>query len=109
MEEALRRIKSKGFRRHSVDGSGIRTRMADSARKSRSVKVQESTIASNYLRGVAQGSVVRDTFRMISEHNRKIRATKEARRVTWADKEIGTSRHVPLPRRYGPSVYWSSV
>lgn len=89
------------YRRHSIsEGISIRPHrgLLEEALKKEANKL---------LKGYAQQFLVKETFKMINEHNRKIKKQKKGLKVTWADKMIGTKMHVPLPRRYGPSVFWS--
>jgi hypothetical protein len=71
-----------------------------------SVTPRELATAQRMLKGYAHGARVRDVFRMVNEHNRKIKKSKKAKSVTWSDQSLGTSHHKPLPRRHGPAVMW---
>lgn len=92
---------SNKFRRHSFS-EGIQI-----TPHSGLLRAARTQTANNMIRNYAKASYVRDTFRMINAHNLKLKREKPKKQVSWADKEIGTSRHVSLPRRYGQPVFWT--
>lgn len=60
-----------------------------------------------YAQAAARREYNRETQRILFQH---IRGKPEKKKsVSWADKMIGTKAHKSLPKRYGPSVFWSAT
>jgi len=98
------------YRRHSYsEGMSYAAHPGLVKESETAINARDLAISQRMLKRYAHAATIRETFAMINAHNRKLKTKKKkTKKVTWADKQIGTTAHKSLPKRHGPAIFWSS-